>query len=143
MLFNAVMGMACRYLPLLPGFHGDDCGTTYAPDGGDGEIKPILSVGHFNLTSRSALKTMVNIRDISALIVGFLRSIAIDASLLSISMSVLKDLEVSGGGLELQTYGKKKGRRRRGSCTKQVRPSRHQCDDSRGPCLFGSHGHLP
>ena len=83
-----------------------------------GEIKAILSVGHFNITSRKALKAMLKEeKDMSALIVGFTsinchRCIAVEYHY----DQFLKDLDLSGGGLEVETSQTRKGQASKKVC---------------------------
>ena len=96
----------------FPGFHGDDCGTTYAPNNGQ-DIIPILGAGHFNLTSKKALKTMLDGgKGIAAVILGFTspdchRCITAEYQY----DTFLKDIEKSGGGIEAISASKGSGKR--------------------------------
>jgi len=51
----------------MPGYHGDDCGTTFAPEDGE-KMVPILSAGDYNLTRKSFTKEVGKNK---ALLVGF------------------------------------------------------------------------
>ena len=56
----------------MPGYTGDDCSTTFAPDGGQ-NLVPILHAGHFNVTSKKELNGLLKKpgSDVAALVLGF------------------------------------------------------------------------
>lgn len=56
----------------VPGYTGDDCGTTFAPEEGE-ELIPILHAGHLNVTSKKELSGLLKKQssDVAAVVLGF------------------------------------------------------------------------